>query len=144
MASLFLSKSVTHVLNLFCYLCPEPAPKIRIKNKIKRRWFQRTTNNFQLTTSSPKLCTFAPQRFYFERHSSVPLLLCVTKKAAGLKLRPWEKGKGQALTADAVADHDEEEGAKTEQERVARRFGDCGQYREAVPVNRHAVGVEHD
>ena len=45
------------------------------------------------------------------------------KKAAGLKLRPWEKGKGQVLTADAVADHDEEEGAKTEQERVARRFG---------------------
>ena len=48
------------------------------------------------------------------------------EKAAGLKLRPWEKGKGQVLTADAVADHDEEEGAKTEQERVARRFGDCG------------------
>ena len=27
MASLFITESVTHVLNLFCYLCPEPAPR---------------------------------------------------------------------------------------------------------------------
>ena len=74
--------------------------KIRIKNKIKRRWFQRTTNNVQLTTTIP-----------------IPLFLCC--------FALQKRGRGQVLTADAVADHDEEEGAKTEQERVARRFGDC-------------------